>query len=122
MMSLTSELTTVPSAPPMITPIARARAFVLSRKRAGIRTDHRGTSSLRAPARLVLDDLGKLLRLVDPARDRRLGRDLADPVRARRVELLERLREVGRVALRQLGARVDAGRLEQVRRTPSRRR
>ena len=31
MMSLTSEVTTVPSAAPMITPIASASAFVLSR-------------------------------------------------------------------------------------------
>ena len=32
MMSLTSEVTTVPSAAPMITPIARASALVFSRK------------------------------------------------------------------------------------------
>jgi hypothetical protein len=31
MMSSTSEVTTVPSAAPMMTPIARARAFVLNR-------------------------------------------------------------------------------------------
>ncbi len=66
-------------------------------------------------AAAVRHDAVEALRLLDPAGDRRLGRDPADPVRSRRIDLLERRRQVGRVPMGQLGRRVDAGGLEEVR-------
>src|SRR6188768_2093360 len=79
-MSLTSEFTTAPSAPPMITPIASARALDLVR------------NSLKPPIdrASVLDDLGEGLGLGDPARDLGLRRHAPDGVGAGGLDLLER--------------------------------
>src|SRR5215208_1431903 len=70
MMSLTSELTTVPRAVPMMTPIASARALVLSRNSRNCLT-MRVSFDLGVGARAsVTDDLGEAVRLLDPAGDR----------------------------------------------------
>ena len=63
----------------------------------------------------VGDGLVERLRLLDPAGHGRLRRDPPHRARPRRDELLERLRQVGRVAVRELRGGVHAGGLEQVR-------
>src|SRR3954469_3082788 len=125
MMSLTSEVTTVPRAPPMITPIARASAFVFSRNArnspsmAGSSCGGWAGGEPRACRPIVsgssvADDLREARSLLDPARDRLLGRHLADRVRAGRVELLECRREVRGITPGELCRRIDAGGLEEV--------
>src|SRR5215212_5046433 len=118
MMSLTSELTTVPKAPPMITPMASARAFVFRRKARNSPTIgssvERGRLAPEPPREAsVADDLLERLRLVDPALDHGLRWDVAHRVPPG-VQLLERLGEVLRVPAGQLRGGVDAGRLQHV--------
>src|SRR5204863_3789950 len=107
-MSLTRDATTVPRAPPMITPIASASALVFSRNARN--SPSIGLLQVLAGRASVADDLGQLIGLGDPAGDGRLRWDLADHVRAGRVELLERRREVRGVPPGELRARVDTGR------------
>src|SRR4249919_3971615 len=97
---------TLPSATPMITPTARASAFDL------VRNSRKPPMSAR---RSVLDDLGEGLRLGDPAGDLGLARHAPDDVGPGGHDFLECRREVGRVALGQLGRGVHARRLEEVR-------
>src|SRR5215212_8637905 len=98
MMSLTSESTTVPSAPPMITPMASARAFVFRRNARNspntvdllaLAWPPRRRAGTRAmqPLESVRDGPVERLRFVDPALDHGLGRDVPDRV-SRRVQLL----------------------------------
>ena len=90
-----------------MTPMASASAFVLVRN--ARKPSHAGPRSVSARRPWA----GRL-RLGDPAGDLGLARHPADHVRAGRVDLLERDREVRGVALGELGRRVDAGGLEQV--------
>jgi hypothetical protein len=62
----------------------------------------------------VLDDLLEVLRLADPIAELALARDAPDDARARGDDFLDRRREVGRVAMRQLRRGIDTGGLEQV--------
>ena len=101
--SLTSDVTTPPRATPMMTPMARARALLLVRNSRNPLID--GS---------VLDDLRQVLGLGDPVGELALARDAPHDAGTGRDDLLDRRREVGRVALGQLGGGVDAGRLEQV--------
>jgi hypothetical protein len=57
----------------------------------------------RAAAAAVLDDLGQARCLLDPSGNGRLGGHAADGIRSGRIGLLERLGEMCRIALRQLG-------------------
>ena len=68
----------------------------------------------RCPTAAVRHDLVHRFRLLDPPGHHRLGRNPADPVRPGRVHLLEGRRQVGRVALGELGRRIHARGLQQV--------
>lgn len=63
----------------------------------------------------MTDHLRQGFGLGDPVLDDRLGGDAPNPVRSRGVEFSERRGEVGGVALGQLGGRIDASSLEEVR-------
>src|SRR5262245_24115107 len=101
MMSLTSELTTFPSAPPMTTPIASASAFDFVRNALNPPADGRRDAVIS-----VLDDLRQILALVDPVLDLRLGRDPADDAGPRRDDFLDGRRQVAGVPMRELGGGV----------------
>src|SRR4029077_15121414 len=107
MMSLTSEVTTVPSAAPMMTPIARASALVLSRN--ALNSPIIG-SSLGS----VFDDLRELLRLGDPVPELLLRGDSPDDMWLRLHDALDLRGQARRIALRELRGRVDTGLLQEV--------
>src|SRR5436190_1589029 len=100
MIAFTSVVTNVPSDAPMTTPIARASALDFVR------------NALKPPMTdraSVLDDLRQVLGRRDPAGDLGLGRDTPDDAWSGRDDFLESGRKVRRIAVGQLGRRIDAG-------------